>query len=320
MSCVQRVKGIGALGGTPHASARAGLAARASSRTGLGPRGRLRPFVDALRAPLAVLALALCSACTPQGDSLLLATTTSLRDTGLLDVVLPDFERETGIAVQVVAVGSGAALRMGREGNADLLITHAPEAEEELVAEGVIAERRPWLENYFVIAGPAEDPAEIGGAASAAAALRKIAKIGAPFVSRDDDSGTHRRERALFRAADLDPDAGWPALYRTGAGMGLSLQIAGERLAYILSDRGTFLAFREKTQLVALSAPGPALRNTYSVLLLEPERFPRARHDNARRLADYLQSATTLDRATRLGIDRFGTPLFDKASEASASR
>ena len=277
-----------------------------------------------------ICALSLCAgwplaglgACgAPREDSVLLATTTSLRDTGLLDALLPDFEVEKGIEVRLVAVGSGAALRMGRDGNADILITHAPEGERELIAEGSVVERRPWLENYFVIAGPREDPAGVRGAASALEALQRIATAGAPWVSRDDDSGTHRRERALLRAAGLDPDAGWPTFSRTGSGMALSLQVAGERRAYILSDRGTFLAFRKSTHLAALSKPEPALRNIYSILLLSPERYPRVRHGAARRLASYLGSAAALARAASFGVERFGAPLFSPASaEVGAER
>jgi tungstate transport system substrate-binding protein len=249
---------------------------------------------------------------------ILLATTTSVRDSGLLDTLVPDFEKRTGIAVQVVAVGTGAALRMGAEGNADVLLTHAPEAEQEAVAAGALVDRRPFMQNYFVIAGPPEDPAGVAAAASPEDALRRIADRGAPFVSRADDSGTHKREVALFEAAGLDPKADREGLTRTGTGMGLSLQVAGERRAYVLSDLGTFLAFQERTGLVALSRPAPSLRNVYSVLRVSPERFAGRIHaDGAARFAAFLLEPDVQRRIGEFGRERFGRPLFTPLVAAS---
>jgi tungstate transport system substrate-binding protein len=173
---------------------------------------------------------------------LLLATTTSVQDSGLLDALLPLFRERTGIAVQVVAVGSGAALRIGAEGNADVLVSHDEKGERELVASGVALARTPFMENYFVIAGPPEDPAKVAVAADPATAFRQIAAAKAPYVSRGDDSGTHRREQQLLALAGLGTAEPWPGFTSTGSGMGLSLQVAGERRAYALSDIGTFLA------------------------------------------------------------------------------
>lgn len=250
---------------------------------------------------------------------LLLATTTSVRDSGLLDTLVPDFQQRTGVHVQVVAVGTGAALRMGAEGNADVLVTHAPEAEQELVASGALIDRRPFMQNYFVIAGPADDPAGVADADSPEEALRRIARAEAPFVSRGDDSGTHKRELALLRAAGLDP-AGWPGYVRTGTGMGLSLQVAGERRAYVLSDLGTFLAFRERTGLVALSRPADALRNVYSVLRVDPQRFAgRVNAASARLFADFLVSEETQRRIGEFGRERFGRPLFEPIATRAAA-
>lgn len=242
---------------------------------------------------------------------ILLATTTSVRDSGLLDTLVPVFSERTGLAVQVVAVGTGAALRMGAEGNADVLITHAPEAELELVATGVLIDRRPFMENFFVIAGPAADPAGVAAADSPEEALRRIAAGRAPFVSRGDDSGTHKREVALLSAAGLDPAGGWQHFMRTGSGMGLTLQVAGERRAYVLSDLGTFLAFQDRIELVALSDPAPSLRNLYSVLRVDPERFAgRVHAEGARRFADFLVEPDTQRRISEFGRERFGRPLF----------
>jgi tungstate transport system substrate-binding protein len=232
---------------------------------------------------------------------LVLATTTSVRDSGLLDELLPLFEGRSGTKVRAVAVGSGAALRMGADGNADLLLTHAPEGEQELLRQGKVATRTPFMENHFVIAGPPEDPAGVAKAATPAEAFRGIAALPARYVSRADDSGTHRRERALLAAADLDPEGGWKGFAKTGSGMGLTLQVAGQRRAYVLSDLGTFLAFRERTGLTALSKPDPQLRNVYSVLVVR---------NNAEPLARFFLEEQTQRRIAGFGRKRFGQPLF----------
>lgn len=248
-----------------------------------------------------------------QERDLLLATTTSVRDSGLLDVLLPPFRSETGIRVRVIAVGSGAALRMGSQGNADVLLTHAPEAEEALVQEGLLVARRPFMESPFVLIGPPEDPAGVAAADSAADAMRRIRAAGVPFVSRADDSGTHRRERSLWAAAALEPPPRGPASIRTGAGMGMTLQVAGERRAYTLSDLGTFLAFRERIGLVAFPLADPLLRNVYSVLRVNPERFPegRIRATAARELEAFLLGNEARETIARFGTERFGRPLFE---------
>lgn len=243
--------------------------------------------------------------------SLILATTTSVRDSGLLDDLLPAFTEKSGIEVRVIAVGTGAALRMGREGNADLLLTHAPAAEQALVDEGIVRRRTPFMENFFVLAGPAEDPAGVAEASSPEEAVKQIAAARAGFVSRSDDSGTHKREKALFEAAGLDPDADWDGLVRTGSGMGLSLQVAGQRRTYVLSDIGTFLAFQKRVDLVVLSKPGPSLRNVYSLLQLDAERFERPLHTaEAEALEVYLLDPEVQARIGGFGVRKFGRSLF----------
>jgi tungstate transport system substrate-binding protein len=263
-------------------------------------------------APLCtLLALAAVACAGDEPETVILATTTSVQDSGLLDAILPRFTRESGIRVRSVAVGTGAALRMGKEGNADLLLTHAPAAERELVSSGALASRVPIMQNYFVIAGPPEDPAGAGEATSAAEAFLRIRAAEPPYVSRGDDSGTHRRELELWRLAGIDPDDRWPGFASTGSGMGLSLQVAGERRAYLLSDFGTFLAFRERTGLVALSHPEPGLRNVYSLLRVDPERFRNeARGELARRLEAFFLRHDVQERIGEFGLDRFGEPLF----------
>ncbi len=243
--------------------------------------------------------------------ALILATTTSVRDSGLLEALLPDFTQQTGIEVQIIAVGTGAALRMGREGNADILITHAPSAEQELIDEGVVRRRTPFMQNFFVIAGPVEDPADIATAASPVDALRRIATSKANWVSRSDDSGTHKREKSLFEAAGIAADADWKGFDRTGSGMGLSLQVAGEHRAYILSDIGTFLAFQKRIDLVVLSKSADSLRNVYSILQLDASRFERPlASDAADRLERFLTRGEIQNRIAHYGEQRFGRPLF----------
>lgn len=245
------------------------------------------------------------------GRSLILATTTSVRDSGLLEVLLPDFTKQSGIEVRVIAVGTGAALRMGREGNADVLLTHAPSAEQVLIDDGVVTRRTPFMQNHFVIAGPPDDPADVAGATSPVDAIRRIARSRSNWVSRADDSGTHKQETSLFEAAGVAVDDAWKGLDRTGSGMGLSLQVAGERRAYILSDIGTFLALQKRIDLVVLSKPADSLRNVYSILQLDSTRFERPiASDAAKTLEAFLISDETQDQIARYGQKRFGRPLF----------
>jgi len=272
-----------------------------------------------VRTGLAVLAVASIAAvinlapdtAAAENRSMILATTTSVRDSGLLDALLPEFTKRSGIKVKVIAVGTGAALRMGREGNADLLLTHAPAAEQKLVDDGIVTRRTPFMENYFVIAGPAEDPAGLQSATSPEDAIARVAATKAAWVSRSDDSGTHKREKALFEAAGLAPDVNWKGLVRTGNGMGQSLQIAGQRRSYILSDIGTFLAFEKRIDLKVLSQPGPSLRNIYSVLQLAGDRFERPLHTReAEELEAFLIDPEIQREIGRFGLEKFGRALF----------
>ena len=252
----------------------------------------------------------LTTAAQSEPPSLLLATTTSVQDSGLLDLLLPAFTERTGIRVRTVAVGTGAALRMGAEGDADILLTHAPSAERPLVESQAVSQRVEIMDNYFVIAGPPEDPAQIASTTNASQAMQRIHATQSPFVSRSDDSGTHKKEGQLLQNAGLDPKVKWPGLTRTGSGMGASLLVAGQRRAYILSDIGTFLAFRDRINLTALTPRSPDLKNTYSVLLVNPKRFPEVRAEEARQLAEYLQSANAQALMKKFGQKRFGQPLF----------
>jgi tungstate transport system substrate-binding protein len=222
----------------------------------------------------------------PPAATIRLATTTSTRDSGLLDALLPALERETGVRVTVLAVGSGQALRIGSDGDADLLLTHDPKGEDELVASGAGVDRRQFMFNDFLIVGPAADPAGIRGTADAGAALRRIAAAEAPFVSRGDDSGTHRKEKRLWEAAGIRPSGKW---YReAGRGMGATLTMAAEMGAYTLTDRATLMAHRDAPRLPVTCEGDPVLRNLYSVTRVNPERHPHVKAEAARRAEDWL--------------------------------
>lgn len=246
-------------------------------------------------------------ATTPQPNVLILATTTSTRDSGLLDELVPRFEAQTGIQVKVIAVGTGAALHMGREGNADVLLVHAPAAEEAFMREGYGLERRAVMHNDFIIVGPANDPAGIRGV-PLAEAMRRIAESQSLFLSRGDDSGTHKKEQALWQMAGVTPGGTW--YQASGQGMGATLQIASEKGAYTLTDRGTFLNLRAVLNLEPLVAGDPVLVNPYHVIVVNPERHPAVNVEGARAFADFLTSPEVQAFIGNYGRDRFGEPLF----------
>ena len=254
--------------------------------------------------------------------ALVLGSTTSVRDSGLMDELLPLFEKESGIHVQLVAVGSGAALKLGEEGNADVLVTHEPDGENALALQGALVDHHAFMENYFLIAGPVADPAGIAKATSAVEAIASIAKHKAPFASRGDDSGTHKREQALFVKAGLDPNASWDGLVRTGQGMGATLQIAGEKRAYVLTDRATFQTFAARTQLAPVFAEKtPDLRNVYSVSRPNPEKFPAGRVDveGAKRFTSFITSPATAEHIRAFGA-KDGASLFTPIAEGDAAK
>ena len=252
--------------------------------------GRSRGCVLRLLAALA-LALLLAVPGAQAGDFITVASTTSTQNAGLFDHLLPLFEAETGIKVRVVAVGTGQALRLARNGDADLLLVHDKPSEEAFVAEGYGSERFDLMYNDFVVVGPAADPAGIAGTGDAAAALASIAAAKAPFVSRGDDSGTHRRERALWAAAGVDPTGASGTWYReAGQGMGATLNTATMMEAYTLADRGTWLSMRSRLDLRILVEGDARLRNQYGVTLVSPERHPHVKAEAARRFAEWLLS------------------------------
>ena len=222
---------------------------------------------------------------------IILQSTTSTQNSGLFDFLLPRFTEETGIEVRVVAVGTGQALRNGRNGDGDALLVHAKEDELAFVEAGFGVLRCDVMYNDFVIVGPKTDPARVREAASAAEAFARIAGRRSPFVSRGDDSGTHRKERKLWRAAGIDPTAASGTWYReVGAGMGATLNIAAATNAYTLSDRASWIAFANKRDLDLLFEGDPALFNQYGIILVNPERHPRVRFAEAKAFRDWLVS------------------------------
>lgn len=253
---------------------------------------------------LALLAAA-CGADAPV-RRIKLVTTTSVRDSGLMDALLPEFTKETGIGVDVIAVGTGAAFQQARDGNADLLVVHDRKGEDEFVASGHGRERRDLMWNTFEIAGPKDDPAGVRKAPTAADAFKAIALAQAPFISRGDDSGTHRREVSIWKKAGITPAQPWHQ--QSGQGMGPTLTIADEKKAYVLTDRGTRLSYRAKTQLDALLGGTEDLKNHYAVIVLSEERHPALAHREAGVLADWLVSAKTADRIGAFKVD--GEALF----------
>ena len=273
---------------------------------------RARPlFVAALLGALVLTAA--CGGADDDPGTIILATTTSTYDSGLLDEIVPRFEARTGITVKVIAVGTGAALRMASEGNADAVLVHAPEAEAPYVASGDLVSSRLVMTNDFVIVGPPDDPASSASAPDLPAALAAIAADGR-FVSRGDDSGTHKRELALWAGAGIDP----AALPReeTGQGMGATLTIASERRAYTLTDRATYLALREALDLAVLVEGDAGLLNVYHVHVVNPDRHDGVAAVQAEAFAAFLLEPETQARIGRFRAEEFGRSLFTPAAQS----
>jgi tungstate transport system substrate-binding protein len=241
-------------------------------------------------------------------EELVFATTTSVQDTGLLDTVVPIFEKQHGYHVKAIAVGTGQALAMAGRGEADVVLAHAPDAEKKYVDDGTLINRRLMMHNWFLLAGPATDPAKIKGSKKAIDALKKIAEAKATFVSRGDDSGTHKLEKKLWKQVGITPSGDW--YLQSGQGMGKTLGIAGEKQGYVLSDRATYLAFQKITGLEVLLEGDPAFLNIYHVSEVNPEKFPKVNVKGAKAFADFLLSPTVQDLLKTFGKDKFGEPLF----------
>jgi tungstate transport system substrate-binding protein len=250
---------------------------------------------------------------------ILLATTTSTQDSGLLDVILPIFTEETGIGVDVVAVGTGQALKLGEDGNADVLLVHARAQEDKFMEAGHGVRREDVMFNDFVIVGPADDPAGIQGSADAVEAMTKLAEGAAPFVSRGDDSGTHSKEKSVWAAAGIEPAGDW--YISAGQGMGAVLTMANEQQAYTLSDRATYLARTlEGTELVILFEGDPVLFNPYGVIAVNPEKNAAIQGDLANQFIDWIVGLPAQEAIAQFGVEEFGQPLFTPDSEAWRSK
>ena len=245
---------------------------------------------------------------TLTNPNIILATTTSTQDSGLLDVLVPMFEEQTGYTVQTVAVGTGEALKMGEEGNADVLLVHAPSSEVTLMEGGHGQDRFLVMHNDFVIVGPAEDPAAIKGL-DPKDALVAIYNASAPFVSRGDDSGTHKKEVSFWQKDELDP-AGQAWFFETGQGMGASLTVASEKQAYILTDRATYLANKDNLQLEILLEGNNTLLNIYHVITVNSAKSDKINYEGAWVFANFMVAPETQAVIAEFGVEKFGQPLF----------
>jgi tungstate transport system substrate-binding protein len=246
----------------------------------------------------------------PANPNLILATTTSTQDSGLLDVLIPMFQDQTGYTVKTVAVGSGQAMQMGQEGNADVLLVHSPAAEKDFMSQGWGKERELIMHNDFVIVGPATDPAKVKGLASTDA-FKAIAAAQAPFVARADKSGTSTKELGIWKKAELDPATEKPTWYiETGQGMGPSLTIASEKGAYTLTDRATYLANKDKLQLEILSEGDPGLLNVYHVITVSPDKWPKVNYEGAIAFMKFMTDPATQEVIGKFGVDKYGQQLF----------
>ena len=242
--------------------------------------------------------------------TLILATTTSTQDSGLLDLLIPLFETESGYKVQTVAVGSGQAMEMGQQGNADVLLVHSPSAEVTFMKDGWGKDRSLIMHNDFIIVGPAADPAKIKGL-EPSESFKAIAAAEAPFVARADKSGTSTKELGIWAKTDVDPATTKPTWYiETGQGMGPSLTIASEKGAYTLTDRATYLANKDKLQLEILVEGNKTLLNVYHVITVNIEKWPKVNYEGATAFLKFMTNPATQEVIGKFGMDKFGQSLF----------
>lgn len=237
-----------------------------------------------------------------------LATTTSVRDTGLLDMLNENFQKDGKYTLQAIAVGSGQAMQLGRTGEADILWVHSPDDEARFVEEGYGTDRTTFLHNDFVILGPAADPAKVKGSRKAADAFKKIAAARAPFISRADQSGTHKKELKIWAAAGIKPAGEF--YLEAGQGMAGTLSIAEEKKAYVLADRSTYLSMAKNLQLAVLSEGDDLLINRYSLILANPARFPKVNAAGARAYFDFVLSKPVKETIEKFGVEKYGQQLF----------
>jgi tungstate transport system substrate-binding protein len=262
-----------------------------------------------MRLLLALIGLLGCAVPSwAQSHIVILSTTTSTQDSGLLDVLVPMFERKTGLTVKTISVGTGQALALAARGEADVALVHAPSVERKYVEEGKMRNRRLVMYNDFVIIGPETDPAKIKGLPRAVDALTRIAESQSRFVSRGDRSGTHVLELGLWSQAGIEPKGGW--YLESGQGMGQTLGIANDRRAYTITDRGTWLAFQKRISLPILVEKDKPLLNIYSVMEINPANGPRVNTSGGKAFADFMVAPETQAVIKTFGMDKFGQPLF----------
>jgi tungstate transport system substrate-binding protein len=263
----------------------------------------------ALIAAVVATVMALPIWAAPAQKNLILATTTSTQDSGLLDVLIPIFEKKTGYFVKTIAVGSGQAMAMGQKGEADVLLVHSPAAEKKFMADGFGVGRLIVMHNDFIVLGPSADPAAIKIAKTTPEAFSKIAAAGALFLSRGDNSGTHAKEKGIWQTAGIKP-AGQKWYQETGLGMGQTLNVANEKNGYTLADRGTYLATKKNLSLAILKEGDPILLNVYHVIQVNPAKWPKVNKDGAKAFSDFMVSAETQGIIKTFGVEKYGGPLF----------
>jgi tungstate transport system substrate-binding protein len=244
-----------------------------------------------------------------QQKNVILATTTSTQDSGLLDVLIPVFEKKTGYFVKTISVGSGQAIAMGQKGEADVLLVHSPDAEKKIIADGSGINRRLIMHNDFIVAGPSSDPAKIKGIKSTTEVFKKIAASQTPFISRGDNSGTHSKEKQVWKQAGVKYE-GEKWYQQTGLGMGQTLNVASEKKAYTLADRGTYLALKKRLGLDILAEGDAILLNIYHVIEVNPAKYPKVNAAGGKAFADFMVSKEAQDMIKTFGVDKFGSPLF----------
>lgn len=266
------------------------------------------PAIAVLATAAALLAVAGARAQAPASKVVILSTTTSTQDSGLLDVLVPLFEKQTGYSVKTISVGTGQALALAARGEADVTLAHAPSLEKKYVADGAMRNRRLVMYNDFVVVGPAADPAGIAGDRRATAALKKIAAAGARFVSRGDRSGTHTLELRLWKDAGVAPGPPW--YIESGQGMGATLGIADDRGAYTITDRATLLAFARRVALRVMVEGDRPLLNIYSVMEVNPASGPRVNAAGGKAFAGFMVAPETQAVIKTFGVDKYGQALF----------
>lgn len=244
----------------------------------------------------------------PANTNIILATTTSTQDSGLLDVLLPIFEKNTGYKVKTVAVGTGAALEMGKKGEADVLLVHAPSSEKPLVDDQTVINYQLVMHNDFIVVGPTADPAGLKKITVLKDAFKAIADKKATFVSRGDDSGTHKAELKLWEKAGIKPEGSW--YQESGSGMGQTLTIASEKEAYTLSDRATYLASNKNLKLDIVLQGNKDLLNIYHVMQVNPDKFPKVNAEGAKAFVEFMINADTQKTIEEFGKEKFGQSLF----------